>query len=191
MEPISYTDCMVDIETTGTNPDRAGILQISAVRFNHNTQTVDHDFFDRCLTIPPHRFWDESTAAWWAKQKKGVLTGILSRQEPYRKVIADFAHWCQKCPGTTFWAKPTTFDFMFMSSYFKDEGLIFPFSYREAKDMNSFLYGLHYPNPVPQLPYKDMGDAHNALNDTLAQISMVFDHINLKKGASGHAESSQ
>lgn len=172
-----YTDCMVDIETTGTSPDRTGILQISAVKFNIKTRKVDPNFFDRCLTVPPHRFWEQSTAEWWATQNRSTLEGILKRQEDPTRVIHDFLKWVTQSKKLNFWAKPTTFDFMFLSSYFKDMGLPFPFHYREAKDLNSFLHGLHWPNQPPAIEYRDLGAVHNALNDTLSQISFLFDHL--------------
>ena len=117
MDSPIYTDVMVDIETTGTMPDRGAILQLSAVKFNLQTREVDPNFFDRCLTIPPHRGWDEGTRTWWNQQKPSVLKGILQRAEPYRDVVQDFAKWAYQKPGLRFWAKPTTFDFMFTAAY--------------------------------------------------------------------------
>jgi len=179
---VEFTDIMVDIETTGTMPDRHSILQVSAVKFNLEAKTVCPVFYDRCLTMPTHRSWSQDTLAWWGKQKPTVLKGILSRQEPYRDVILDFAKWCyQPEQGLRFWAKPTTFDFMFLASYFADEGLPNPFHYRDATDMNSYLKGLHFPEAVPNLPWQNVGDAHNALADTLTQLKMLFAHVEHRK----------
>lgn len=172
-----YTDVMIDVETTGTNPDRSAILQISGVKFNVRTQAVSPDFFNMSLTMPPHRSWDLDTANWWNRQKKGVLENILKQAQPYREVIHQLAAWAKPFQGLEFWAKPTTFDYMFIASYFHDEGLPNPFSYRTAKDMNSFIAGLYFPEPVPNLHITHEGDAHNALQDCFWQLKVLFAHI--------------
>lgn len=179
-----YTDVMVDIETTGTQPDRAGILQIGAVKFNLETRQVDPNFFDRCLTVPNNRSWSEDTRAWWNQQKPSVLKDIKARAEPHQLVIPAFAQWAYQTPGLRFWAKPTTFDFMFVASYFADAELLNPFHYRNAVDLNSFAKGLFYGDPagVPTIPARDMGDAHNAVNDCLMQLQYVYDLIDYKEG---------
>lgn len=172
-----WTDVMVDIETTGVQPDRAAILQIAAVKFNIQTREVCSDFFNASLTMPPHRFWSEDTLAWWMKQKRGVLENIRATARPYRDVINEFADWGYKSQGIRFWAKPTTFDFMFCASYFADEKLANPFSYRKATDMNSFINGLYFPATPPEIQVAMEGDAHNALNDVFWQMKVLFAHI--------------
>lgn len=167
---------MVDLETTHTAPDRGGIIQIAAVKFNLQERTVDSDFFDRCLFVPNHRHWSESTRSWWHKQKKETLEGILTRAENPHTVIGDFADWAYPVHSLRFWSKPSHFDFMFLSSYFADCGIANPFSYREAMDMNSFLRGRYYPSSVPDIDVPFTGDAHNALADTLHQLRILLVH---------------
>ncbi len=179
--PTQYTDVMVDVETTGRWPDRSAILQIGAVRFNLEHQTIDPDVFDRCMIVPPHRFWEEDTREWWLSQKQSVLQGILDRGEPTRDVMGDFFAWSNKHPSMRFWAKPTSFDFMFIQSYFMDHGYPNPYHYRVAKDVNSWVHALHFPHEVPTVDQSDLGDAHNAFNDCLYQIEFVFNHYNLVK----------
>ena len=182
IELPDWTDVMVDLETTGTRPDRAAILQIGAVRFNLARQTVHgEDMFNRSLDIPPHRGWDESTREWWLNQKAGVLDDIMSRAEPHADVMSGFRDWSIKYPNLRFWAKPITFDFMFMSSYFHDHGYINPYHYRVARDVNSFVEALHYPAPIPEVERSDFGDAHNALNDALYQIEYLFNHCEVAR----------
>ena len=178
-----WTDIMVDLETTGTLPDRNCILQIAAVKFNIETGEVCHQFFDRCLDLPKHRSWDMSTLEWWSKQKKSVLQGILSRAEPWSNVINEFADYSYQNPGLRMWSKPSHFDFNFLSSYFHDADLINPFHYRVATDLNSFLKGLHFPNEVPDIQVEFSGDAHNALQDTLWQLKHLYAHLEYHKNA--------
>lgn len=55
---MGMTDVMLDIETTGTDPGCAGIMQIAAIQFNYDTGEIG-PIFNRCLSMAPQRFWDE------------------------------------------------------------------------------------------------------------------------------------
>lgn len=177
-----YTDVMVDLETTGTLPDRNAIIQISAVKFNLKTMEVSPDFFDQCLTVPKHRSWDEGTRKWWSKQMV-TLDAIQDRARPWQDVFIEFVEWAYPMGSLRFWSKPTHFDYNFISSYCHDLDLYQPFSYREATDMNSFLRGLYFPDPVKKLELEFQGVAHNAIDDTLHQIKEVMTHYLEKKNA--------
>lgn len=168
-----FPDHMVDLESTGLNFERNGIIQISAVRFNLAERTISHDFFDRCLALPDNRFWDESTRIWWMK-KKDVLMSILGRGEEPSVVLEAFSAWVG--PNASMWAKPTHFDHVFLKSYFSDANKPHPYFYRTANDMNSFLRGRYFPAPAPQWEYEMEfhGDKHNAIHDCLHQISVLF-----------------
>lgn len=177
-----WTDVMVDIETTHTLPDRGAILQIAAVKFNLKQRTINPEYFCASLTMPPHRAWDQSTQTWWLNQKRSVLTNILAQARPYRDVINEFAEWSYQNPGFRFWSKPTHFDFSFLASYFYDENLPNPFHFRVARDLNSYLEALFYPNEIPAevTELKTEGDAHNALNDVWHQLNLLFKATELK-----------
>lgn len=168
---------MVDIETTGTRPDRGAIIQIAAVRFDLEIQAVDPNTFNRCLALPPHRFWEEGTRHWWMQQKRHVLQDIFHRMEDPRTVMNDFVNWACEVENPIFWGKPTHFDYTFISSYLHDFDLPNPFSFRMANDMNSFLRARYFPNPVPDLNIPFEGDAHNALWDVFHQIKILFAHV--------------
>jgi len=171
-----WTDAMCDIETTGLNPDRSGILQIACVKFNLRTREICPDVFNKSLTLPAHRAWNEDTRNWWLRDKRTILQDIMNKAEPYRDVMQQFADFGYQNPGLRFWAKPTHFDHSFVSSYFNDEGLPNPFHFRVARDLNTYLEGIYYPNPVPksldEIPF--VGPVHNALYDTFHQIKVLF-----------------
>lgn len=175
---MAFPDVMVDIETTGTSPDEAAIIQIAAVRFNLSERTIDNaDMFNRCLSLPPKRYWDESTRDWWAQQKRSVLLGILQRGEDPGAVVKAFSDWARDgANGETlhFWAKPTTFDFTFCQSYFKQFEVYNPFHFRNAICLNSYLRGLSRSNGIPEVDYQFEGDAHDAIIDVLNQIGLLF-----------------
>lgn len=185
MQP--YTDIMVDLETTGTRPDRSAVIEIGAVKFNLAERTVSPNTFNRCLKMPRNRHWDESTRAWWYKQGD-VLQNILARGEDPKLVMSDFVDWVNPRQGPLrFWAKPTTFDYMFISSYLNDyDQPVSLFDFREATDMRSFFRGLYHPHPIDTSHEPVFqGVAHNAIIDCLNQIKLVFHHADYHESG-GH-----
>ena len=165
---------MVDVETTGTSPDHAAIIQISAVKFDLAGQTVENEMFDRCLWMAPGRYWEEDTRTWWGKQNRNVLLSIQQRAEDPAEVMRDFAQWVGH-NGTRLWAKPTTFEFPMLSSYFRQFDVTNPFHYRYCTDVQSYILGRgkNIDEVFKAIPFE--GDAHNALHDVLHQIRMVFE----------------
>ena len=172
-----FPDIQIDIETTGLRPDRCAIIQIGAVKFNYENETVDGGFFNRSLTIPPHRHWDESTRQWWSK-KANVYKDIMSRAEDPRIVMQDFVDWVGygHSEPLKFWAKPISFDSSFIESYPHDYDLQSPFSHRHATDLMSFIKGARGSMDVDSV-YREVpmdGQIHNAIFDSLYQIKLLF-----------------
>lgn len=171
-----YQDVQIDIETGGTRPDRSPILQIAAVPFNLKEMAISSDVFCQSLHVPPFRLWDESTRIWWSQQDPEVLENILSKRRATATVMEEFYHWaCNLGPGLRFWAKPTSFDFPFIASYFNDFELPNPFHYRLATDVNSWINARHFPDPVPKIE-TTAAITHDALDDCYQQIELVFRH---------------
>lgn len=172
-EPV-YNDIMLDLETTGLDKGRTNILQIAAVRFNLAERTIDHNFFNRALLPVPGRFWDESTRAWWLKDKRAILEEIMTRMEDPKTVLLALTEWAGT--GKSMYAKPTHFDHAFLDQYYVDHGLQIPFHFRQANDMNSWIRSRYFPQEAPQhewyMPFE--GDKHNALMDCLHQIKVLF-----------------
>lgn len=180
MDTPQYYDVMVDIETTGTHPEHNAIIQIAAVRFNFDTLAVDaSDMFNRCLTVAPNRFWEESTRAFWQGKNLKVYHQICANMEDPLVVLKAFQEWANKGRSPSdaplrFWGKPTSFDYSFIQSYFRQYGLHLPFHYRYGRDMNSFLAGLRQNPDHPEANVPFSGDEHNALHDVLHQIKTIF-----------------
>lgn len=172
---MDLPDIMVDLETTGTQPEHSNIIQLAAAKFNHRTGEVG-DLFDRCLIPLPSRFWDEDTRKWWSSMPK-VLDGIWSRMEPAHQVLTDFTKFAQGSP--TLWAKPVHFEFPFLSSYYRELGLLMPFHFRVAMDQNTFIRSRFFPEEAPPIEKEldFVGDQHNALHDVLHQIKTVLTAI--------------
>lgn len=174
-----YHDVMIDIETTGTNSEKNGILQISAVKFDFESGEINTDFFDRCLHLHPGREWDMNTRQWWVKQGN-VLQEIQGRAEDPYTVVRSFYDWLLKdwptdrSEGLQFWSKPTHFDYTFLVSYLKMFGMDMPCHFRFARDLNSFMAGLSGKATHPEFEVPMEGAAHNALFDTLHQIQLLM-----------------
>ena len=168
---MSSNNIMVDIETTGIDSSHCAMIQLAAVRFDLDARTVDMSMFDRCLAIPPGRFWDEGTREWWGKQKPEVIQGIYARMEDPVRVMHDFARWCGE--GAILWAKPTHFEFPFLQSYAAMTGAQLPFAYWAANDLNSWCRAHGHDRLDKDLEFE--GDEHNALHDVLHQIKTVFE----------------
>lgn len=175
----TFTDVMVDLETTGTDPEHCAILQIAAVKFNPKTREVSTDTFDRSLNFAPNRFWEEGGRAFWQKMPD-VYKGIVERAEDPALVLRQFSQWVNKDYNPDgpirLWAKPIHFEWGFISSYYKQYGMPMPFHYRTARDLNSVICGLRtdfeHNSLDKEVPFE--GAEHNALWDVFHQIKILF-----------------
>lgn len=172
---MDHPDLMVDLETTATQPEHGNIIQIAAVKFNHRTGKVGK-WFDRCLIPLPTRYWSEDTRKWWSTMPN-LLDGIWNRMEDPRTVLTDFAKFAQGSP--VLWAKPTCFDYSFLSSYHQELGVPMPFHFRTAMDQNTFIRSRFFPEEAPNIEkeLEFVGDQHNALHDCFHQIKTVLTAI--------------
>lgn len=173
----NFYDVMIDVETTGTKSEHTAMIQLAAVRFNLAEKTIDtSNMFNRCLLIPPNRFWDEDTRDWWGRQKREILQDIYARMEDPRIVMQAFQDWVGPSgeEPLRFWAKPISFDFPFFASYCNQFEVMNPFHFRFATDMNSYIRGLAKDSSLATFETEFQGDAHNALHDCINQIDAVF-----------------
>jgi len=175
---VVMTDMMVDVETTGTNPEFAAVMQIAAIKFNHGTEEIGPTF-NRALALAPNRFWDDDTKSWWMRQKRSVFDGIVARMEDPRAVTEAFYRYAlEDAPpgGYRFWAKPTSFDWPMIAGYMRQYALPMPFHYRQARDVNTYIAAC-MDNGVEHKELEHItapGDAHNALHDCVLQLKKVF-----------------
>lgn len=172
------TDIMVDIETMGTNPFLHGVIQLSAIKFNYETEELGA-MFDRCPMPLPQKGWSDSTKDFWMGKNRPVYESIIMRAEPAVPVWEDFLRFALEdapADGFRFWSKPTTFDFMFIANAFESLGHATPFHFRYARDLNSFAAGLTGDPEHPDMESKviNQGVAHNGLHDCAYQIDMLF-----------------
>jgi hypothetical protein len=172
------TDMMVDIETMGTNPHLHGVIQLSAIKFNYETEEIG-GMFDRCPMPLPQRGWSDGTREFWMGKNRPVYESIIMRAEPAVPVWEDFLKFAlEDAPegGFRFWGKPITFDFMFVADALESLGHANPFHFRYARDLNSFMAGLAGDPLHPDMESKvvNHGTAHLGLHDCAYQIDMLF-----------------
>ncbi len=168
---------MMDLETTGTDPVHAAILQIGAVRFNPYHLTIDTEsMFSRCMLPAAGRFWDESTRNWWASQPPDVYSSIMARAEEPGVVLQAFIDWVGP-DDAVFVSKPLSFDAPFIASYLKQFELRNPFPHFWGCDVRSLIAGLTWGRNFDEKSVPFTGPAHDALFDCLHQIKLIFSAI--------------
>lgn len=176
---MPYANVMVDLETTGTDPTLHAIIQIAAVTFDFQTDKIG-DVFSINMSMPPTRSWDEDTRSWWAKQDPSVFAAVSTDPVHPRVAIHMFQQWVLNNTSAivqpVLWAKPVSFEFPFLASYFREFEIDNPFHFRSAIDLQSFIRGMRgdpwappFDKEVPMV-----GDVHNAVDDVFHQIAVAL-----------------
>lgn len=174
------THIMVDVETTDTTPDIAGILQIAAIKCNLDTLEVGTSF-NGYPSLLPRRRWSENTRKFWRVDNRVAYDQIVAQEQPARAVFQAFADFCCKdAPygGYIFVAKPTKFDWPIVESNMLDLDIVFPFAHGRYLDMHSWVSGLRGSGQKTtiedEVPFPAGGTVHNALHDCAWQIDCMF-----------------
>lgn len=167
-----FPDVMVDIETTGVQPDLTSMIQLSAVKFNLKQRKIDTSApFDQCMFPLPRRFWDEGTRNWWMKEDHyPVLTEkIMPKMRDPRTVLQEFTAWMGGAPahGVRMWSRGR-FDDQFISSHLRDCDMQQIFDYRAVTDLRSFEFALFYPGAIPSEGDLGLGEFQGARHDGIA-----------------------
>lgn len=167
---------MIDVETTGLNPQKNGILQIGAVKFKPEgwDEGGPKDYFlNVCLSLAIGREWDPETRRWWQDHQE-VLTDIQKKAiDPYN-AMRQLKEFVGEEP--VFWAKPTIFDYPFIESYFEQAGIVSPFNFRRVIDVRSYCAGLiGHDEDFSQFQSTVIfgGRKHYAVDDCIHQIKVV------------------
>lgn len=174
------THIMVDSETTGVDPRSAGVIQLSAIKFNPTTlKTGAH--FDGCPAPLRTRRWEDGTRKFWRVDHKEVYADIVARQRPAREVFQAFADFCcADAPfgGYVFVAKPIKFDWPMIESQMNELDIEFPFAHWNVLDLHSYIAGLRgevrRTSIEDEVPFPPNGKKHNALHDCAWQIDLLF-----------------
>jgi DNA polymerase III epsilon subunit-like protein len=181
---LEYIDYAVDLETTGTQPEHAGILQLAAVRFDYDTGEIDpgpNPMFNSAVQPLPGRLWDFGTINWWREEKGRLahLGELMRTGRPANIVFPEFIDWIgHPSKPIRMWAKPSHFEQPFIESACKQMGITNPFHYRHCMDINSFIQGLRKTAGVEaargelELPFE--GQQHDAIFDALHDLRVLL-----------------
>lgn len=179
-----FNDFMVDIETSGLNPGRHAMIQLSCVPFHFKDQRVAETFYDGYLCIPAWRSFSVDTLNWWLSKNANVYQHILANQGSIVAALVNFTNFVDQHKATetpNFWCR-RPFDWMFVESYFTDFELKCPFNYKNVIEMTSFLKGCHLDDSMPVVDIQFEGERHHAYWDCRHQIKTVFAAVNQQKG---------
>lgn len=151
-----FNHFMVDVETTGTRPDLNHVVEIAAIAFDYDTREQHPEPFIIKLTKQgqPNRVVEASTIEWWKRQAPAVRLGVFEnfiRQDlRLADQLREMHDWVFRVSDPNkpkiFWAKPVSFDYMFLQGLFKDAQVDFPFpAFWLTNDMRSHCMGLVAP----------------------------------------------
>lgn len=175
---------MVDIETTGLNPGRHAIIQLSAVPFDMKSRRIGTVFSDNYLLMPPWRSFDTDTLQWWLSKNRVVYNHICEHQGDITSALGSFSAFVEDFKSVeqpNFWMR-RPFDWMFVESYYKDFSMKCPFSYKHVIEMTSFMKGTALDDAMPVSDVRSPeGEAHNAYYDCKAQINLLFAALALQE----------
>ena len=161
---------MIDIETMGTRPN-APILSIGACRFT--PEAIEDTFYRRInlqSSVDAGGIIDADTLLWWLKQSDAARLEITQPDTTLRSALEDFATWVtrdQDLQGV--WGNGASFDNVLLTEAYKRLGMSAPWPFRLDRCYRTIK------NQLPA-PYVQEGEAHNALDDAVAQTKHLI-HI--------------
>ena len=170
---------MLDLETLSTNHD-APVVSIGAVFFNE--YGIKETFY-RVLDLNEQtkngrRPIDPQTMMWWMSQPKDVQRVFKEETIPVLEALNQLSTFFNTYEKVKIWARPVTFDVTVMENLYRDFGLTEPWTYRDPRDMKTFLkYNAQKGHRRPKME----GVAHNALDDAVSQAKEVISVLNSNK----------
>ncbi|QQG39778.1 MAG: 3'-5' exonuclease [Candidatus Aenigmatarchaeota archaeon] len=122
---------VVDVETTGLNPDRHAIVSIGAVELA-NPQNI---FYAEC------RAWEGAEVDENALRVNGFSAEQVrdASKKTLDQAMREFLSWTDSCGNTMLAGHNTSFDRDFLSASAKRCGLVWPFAHRTI-DLHTVCY---------------------------------------------------
>lgn len=160
---------MGDIETLATKSNKPVLLAIGGVKFDGDKIIdrfqvgVDPEDCQRYgLDI------EAATVLWWLDEKRAQAREevlAMGRVDLFA-ALDGFAMWVRETPEDqrgSFWGKGATFDNVKIKGAYDAVGLEYPFTYRQDECYRTLA------NRCPDIPYTQIGTAHNPLADAESQ----------------------
>ena len=177
---------MIDLETLGTNPLTAPIIQIAAVAFNlgvDHPATIPH--YDAridarsCLRPPLNRAINVDTVAWWAKTDPALLVEIMesATRMPLQQGLGGLSAWTSGMDIEGVWSNGATFDITMLEMAYDQANMHTPWPFRAVRDVRTMAM-IAGDDPVcwdggPKTEREAIGKKHDAVVDCLRQVRMV------------------
>jgi DNA polymerase III epsilon subunit-like protein len=154
--------CMIDIETLGTNMT-APVIQIGMVFF-----TIDGIITSSQLTVDfeeavRHGKADGDTIKWWLNRPKDAQESLFTNPRPILEVQDVFAKLIEAQNANQYWAH-ANFDFPILDSMFRSTGRRLPLHHYKCYDLRTLEYAAGHIEWEPRT-----GVYHNALDDATYQ----------------------
>ncbi len=136
---------VVDIETTGLDPDKHAILSIGAIDFDN----PENQFYQECRAFGGAEVSEEALEVnGFAKEE------VFDESKPLpQQTLHDFFRWCFRLKEKTMAGQNTHFDHSFLKKNAKKYGFTWMFGHRYV-DMHSVAVAHHLRTGTP-LPIKD------------------------------------
>lgn len=167
-------DCMIDLETLGTDPD-SPVISLGACFFDIEKKVMGPTFYlamDIDEQLKRGRKPSGSTLKFWMGQADAAKIVFKEQAKPTLEVLRTFIVWF-KANGAKakVWGNGSTFDISLMEDLFRMYGLDCPWLYYNVMDLRTFkrFVAKGAKVPPPLIP-------HHALEDAKTQAQYVMEH---------------
>jgi hypothetical protein len=145
------THIMIDLETLGTDPVEAPIIQIGAVAFEleDDGPSDAYPYFrvmvdaQSCLVPPFTRIISPDTVAWWADTDPELLVRLMRERggHPLAEALAELGLWIMQIDDGIegVWSNGATFDISMLEAAYKQAGLRTPWHFRTVRDVRTMV----------------------------------------------------
>lgn len=165
-------DIMIDIETLGTKPGSV-IASIGAVAFDATTGVIGDKFYVKVDVADAQSEGlqiDASTVVWWMQQSDDARASTFAGEDVAGLAMAleELHEYVKAEDAERVWGNGPSFDLVQLEAAYSVLGEPAPWSFRAHRDLRTLrdLSGVEIP---------DIGTAHNALDDAIAQAHAVIE----------------
>jgi hypothetical protein len=180
---------MIDLETLGTDPVTAPIIQVAAVPFHLDgdgpaDRPLAFSEQVRAVTNTVHPFHREislDTVVWWCRTNPELLVKLLTDPTgmSLSGVLGNLSIYIMsiKEPIVGVWANGSTFDISMLEAAYRQEGMLCPWDFRAVRDVRTMAMIAHNHDVCwtggTVTHYEATGQKHDAQVDCLRQIRLV------------------
>lgn len=176
------THCMVDLETLSHLPD-APIIQIAACTWNIDNKAFkagsEFNVYVDPSTCEGSPSW--STMRWWMLQSDAAKQRVFSQSpaayRPLMEALERLTDFVNANTPVYVWSHGATFDLPILALAYGKAGLEFPFPFRGQRDTRTLAHLFKDIKGI-ELPMRNSGLLHDALDDTLRQAQWVHEMWN-------------